>query len=343
MTSRNRGARALVLIPVVGLVVALAACSTGTGSGGSSTTPSPTPTAAAVTTPTFVFGNDCSSVVSASELATVLGTEVAPTSSIPWLDESDWAVPSLGGVRCDWQAASSAHAQSLDLIVLPASAASSSSYQAFDCTSNATSSIGDCDFNAVYSGYWFSGMLQLDTGSTNAQAQAAAVQLEAALKQSASSAPKAPGVAAITGAWTKPASCAAVDQAGDVSSSLGSPAVILQGSGSTIEDGNPDAYTAAVSTSAYLACAWESADSSRGFAVYLYPGGAWARADLVSSASTTAQVAGATSAYLSPGIEGSSLLDVFVGNNAFVVEQSSLTITTAQLDTVAAAIIKAMN
>ena len=337
MTVKNPGVCAILLLPTLVIVFALAACS----SGGSSPTSSSTALAPTVTSPTFVFDSKCSSIVSTDDLSTDLGTQIMLEGSGPWLDESEWAVSAVNGVRCDWESSSSAHAQSLDLIVIPASVGKASSYPAFDCVTNANSSIGDCDFNAVYSGYWFSGMVQLDNGSTNAQAQAAAVVLETQLEKSAAAAGKAPAVAAITGAWPKPISCSAVDSAGKISRSLGSPALALQGQSATIENGNPDAYTAAVSSSSYLPCNWEAADSSTGFAVYLYPGGAWAKPDLVSSASKSASVTGATSAYLSPGIEGSSLLDVFVGPNAFVVEPDP-GVTDAQLETVAAHVIKGM-
>ncbi len=337
MTRRNPGVRAVLPLPALVIVFALAACS----SGGSGASPSSSTKAATVTSPAFVFDNHCSSIVSTADLTTDLGASIMLEDSGPWLDESEWAVSAVGGVRCDWESSSSAHAQSLDLIVVPASVGKASSYPAFDCVSDTASSIGECGFNAVYSGYWFSGTVQLDNGSTNAQAQAAAVRLETQLKRSAVAAGKAPAIATITGAWPKPISCSAVDSAGRISQSLGSPAVVLQGQSATIESGNPDAYTVAVTSSSYLPCSWESADSSAGFGVYLYPGGAWAKPDLLSSSSKSVSVRGATSAYLSPGIEGSSLLDVFVGPNAFVVEQDP-GVTDSQLETVAAAVITGM-
>jgi hypothetical protein len=260
----------------------------------------------------------------------------------PWLDLSEFVVPAVGGLRCDWDQPGGTHFQSLDLIVLPASVASASSYAAFNCVSNAGPDLGDCNFNAVYSGYWFSGMVQLDENSTNAQAQAAAVLLEKQLQASAAAAGPAPARVSITGAWKTPASCAALDSSGGIADALGSPDLTPVASDASAEDGNPDGYNAALKIAAYLPCSWQddSMPDVRSFAVFLYPGGGWAKSHLVSSGSTPVTIAGADSADLNPGIEGTQLLSVFVGTNAFVVEPSGTGITTAQLSTVASAVLK---
>jgi hypothetical protein len=342
-----RFTRVLPLLPAAALILALAACApaTTTGSSSSSNSPSASASPKPVTQPDFVFGNDCSSVVSSADITKDLGIALNLQSADPWLDESNFAIPSVGGIRCDWYDPTAAHAQDLDLIVLPASAASASSYPAFNCVSNAGPTLGDCNFNLVASGYWFSGLVQLAENTTNAQAKAAAMQLVTQLTATAAAAPPAPAVVTITGAWAKPASCAALDSAAGLSTILGSPNLTLESSDENIENGNPDGYTGALSASPYLPCSWQTAADSptRSFTVYLYPGGAWAKPHLISSASTTLSVTGADSAYISPGIEGTTLLDVFVGANAFVVAPNGTDITTAQLQSIAAAVIKGMS
>ncbi|HEX4443420.1 MAG TPA: hypothetical protein VHZ81_07585 [Galbitalea sp.] len=345
MTSTNRGARAVLLLPAFLLVAALAACApTATPATHSASAAQHTAEPTPVTSQHLAFGGDCSALVSVADVTSDVGTTVALSGLDPWLDFTQWVVPAVGGTWCVWNASNNSHAQSVDVIVLPASAASSASYPASTCTADGDGDLGDCGFNVVDSGYWFSGEVGLDFGSTVAQARAATARLEAQLQASAASAGKAPAIVAVTGAWAKPASCASLDAAGAVSTSLGSPTLVLASDDALMENGNPDAYTAALAAAPYLACEWQTTPNGddRAFSVYLYPGGASSKSHLISSKSVAVTVPGADSAYVSPGIEGTKTFDVFAGTNAFVIDSNASDITAAQFTGIAMAVLKGM-
>lgn len=339
MTSTRAGVRAILLLPAIALVATLAACAPA-----AKPTPTSSPThsakPAAITSQPVAFGGDCTTVLSTSAVSTDVGTTMAPVNNAPWLDFSSWVVPAVGGAWCVWNPTSNTHAQSVDIIVLPATVTGSPAAETESCSADGSGDFGDCSFSVVYSGYWFSGDVSLDYKSTGAQAKAAIATIEGQLKTAAASAPKAPALVSITGAWAKPTSCSTLDASGALANSLGAPALTLEPDSVFAENGNPPGYAAAVAASNYVPCGWQATGSDRGFAVYFYPGGASSKPNLISAQSTPATVPGADAAYVSPGIEGTKNFDVFAGTNAFVISSSDQATTTAQFTAIATAALK---
>ena len=355
MTSTKSGARAILLLPVFALAVSLAACAPA-----ASPTPSATPTRAGAhtaapkprtnTAPAQTFGGDCDSILSTASVSAAVGATVA-LDAATLTGPIDYAVPSVGGTECDWSDPAGKGVQQLSLFTLPASLFQAGD-KAMDCSTG--SGAATCYFNAVDSGYWFSGYLVSGGNVSAATAQAAATGLETRLAAAAKSAGAVPSPTPIAGAWTKPASCEALGTTAGIVAASGSPT--LQPDSLDTESDMADGYYAALAGSNYLGCTFSAIGAVapgklQGFTVELAPGGAWAKPRIAADGDgvTVARVAipGADTAYTltdttqTPSL-GITYIEVFDGVNWVAFEPYGGPITVSQLDPVITAILASL-
>jgi len=235
----------------------------------------------------------------------------------------------------------------MDLFALPATLEPPGDKPS-DC--NVSSGVDECYFNAVYSGYWFSGNLIAVNGVTATPAPAAVSSVEALLKASAMTAGPPPTTKPIAGAWTKPADCDALNTAAGIVAASGSPT--LEANPLDTQSDAPDGYYTALTDSGYLGCEYSSdnnvaAGKLQGFTVELAPGGAWAQNELASPPAaaytkTPVSIPGTDAAYTFSNKQGIQYLEVFKGVNWVAFEPFGGPITVAQLTPVIGGILKAL-
>lgn len=310
--------RALVVVAVA--VVALTGCQ-----GVTTESPLDTPTLSSEPTPSATqaretglvaparpFGGDCGVLMTDAEATSILGTPAVLRSGNAETFAPEVAVELHGGLRCHWVPEDGSFSSSVSVVLLPAGAVS---YEApSGCRPADEEVMGPrCVVEAIVNGTRVSGGVYIDSEPIENVSAATAAFL-ALFDERASAANPAPTPIPAIGAWAHPVDCAAVVATGDVSAvpGLGSAAV-----GTRFPFGGHDYAAPAADAlergSAEFPYCWidgEAADLT----FVAMGGGRWLEST-VAAAGTPFAIEGYESAYVSPGQEGLTKVDIFHGPN----------------------------
>ena len=307
------------LVVVAALAAALSGCQNPgqapIGEPPSLVEPTPTATQARETglvAPARPFGGDCTALMSDSEATAILGTavELRTASSQDYAPEV--TIELHAGFRCRWDSADGSFSTGVSVAILPADAAS---YEPpSGCRPEDEEMIGPrCAVEAVVNGSRVSGTLYAESKSIE-QVESATAAFLSLFEERANAATPAPVPLPAIGAWALPVDCAAVVAAGDVSAvpGLGAAAV-----GMRFPFGGHDYAFAAADAlengSAEFPYCWIDGEAADVTFVAM-GGGRWLEST-VAAGGTPFAIEGYESAYLTPGQENLTKVDIFHGPN----------------------------
>lgn len=246
-------------------------------------TASATPTPAMLTAPAQVFSGDCSAVQTDAEASIALGVGMTATPRTDPDTPRAAAVAQAGGVSCDWAQNASASAATLSAVVLPATLMTASDDPEPYCYASGDGSSTDtnvmrpaCRFNLTASGFWLSGVMYTELGSTEDDVRSAISRLADGFSATAATAPAFTASPIDDAAWPGAVDCAGLATAASVTAVL---------PGWTASPGNsrgemPEGYLRAATAAGFTSCLWsppaDSAGEIAGFESLMLPGGAWA-------------------------------------------------------------------
>lgn len=296
VAARAMAPAALVILLLAGCV-STATADTASPSPSSSATAVPVPVEATADAPPAVFGGDCTRVASAAEIGALVGESVTPM--LPSPSRAARAVIALGGVECAWTGVDGIAAS---VTIIPAAAAGGHAVDKDPYCYEVTGvEVRDaCSFDFGLGEYWISGIFWTGAGA-GVTAEGAIAAFEALVAPRADE--PAPALSALPdGSWNRGLDCTAIDDAADLATVLGAPALEVSPGNGPAEV--PDGTIAALDLSGSRTCMW-SDSSGMYFEVEFLPAGAWAvDAAAADGGGTSVAVEGAQRAVVVPGSEG---------------------------------------
>jgi hypothetical protein len=269
--------------------------------------------------PAQVLGGDCAALYSDALVSEVLGTPV--TARQPFVDAPNaLAVPTLGGLHCEWAAADLAETTASVTAVVLSTAVNDDAGESVTCsTGEVAAHVVDasaCAFSFVGNDLWLSGTVYPQAGGTDSEVRAAVATLEQAFRALPATAVIDPALH--PAAWTPP-SCAELSDTAEVAATLGRPGLVGANLGTSGPESAPG-VEAANAGARVFACAWYDEGATpavdAGLSVQGLPGGAWAQTTVLAQpGAQVMSIPGVELAVRVPTAEGHDLVDVFDGVN----------------------------